>query len=106
MKSILSEASRVPFAAQVEQIVMSTPVYDIHTHLYEPAFDGLLFWGIDEFLVYHYLVAESFRLHTLPYEKFWSLSNIENADLIWHAPCIDHSPILKACRGVLPSSHG
>ena len=63
MKSILSEASRVPFAAQVEEIVASTPVYDIHTHLYDPAFGDLLLWGIDDLLVYHYLVAESFRYH-------------------------------------------
>jgi hypothetical protein len=85
VKSILSEASRVPFAAQVEQIVMSTPVSDIHTHLYEPAFGELLLWGIDDLLVYHYLVAEAFRVHELPYEKFWALSKTEQADLIWQS---------------------
>ena len=31
---------------------------DIHTHLYEAAFGELLLWGIDELLIYHYLVAE------------------------------------------------
>src|SRR5258708_6227308 len=101
MKSILSEASRVPFAAQVEEIVASTPVYDIHTHLYEPAFGDLLLWGIDELLVYHYLVAESFRHHDLGYEKFWSLSKVEQADLIWKGLFIEHSPVSEACHGVL-----
>jgi hypothetical protein len=105
MKSILSEASRVPFAAQVEEIVASTPVYDIHTHLYEPAFGDLLLWGIDDLLVYHYLVAESFRQHDLGYEKFWSLSKTEQADLIWKELFIDHSPISEACRGVLTTLH-
>ena len=76
MKSILSEASRVPFAAQVEEIVASTPVYDIHTHLYDPAFGDLLLWGIDDLLVYHYLVAEAFRYHNLTYEQFWSLPKV------------------------------
>ena len=101
MKSILSEASRVPFATQVEEIVASTPVYDIHTHLYDPAFGGLLLWGIDDLLVYHYLVAESFRYHSLSIERFWSLSKVEQADLIWKELFLEHSPISEACRGVL-----
>ncbi|MDB6065607.1 MAG: hypothetical protein JWR26_1815 [Pedosphaera sp.] len=105
MKSILSEASRVPFAAQVEEIVASTPVYDIHTHLYEPAFGELLLWGIDDLLVYHYLVAESFRHHDLGYEAFWSLPKVEQAELIWKELFIDHSPISEACRGVLTTLH-
>lgn len=105
MKSILSEASRVPFAAQVEQVVVSTPVFDIHTHLYEPAFCGLLLWGIDELLVYHYLVAESFRQFDLPYEKFWALSKTRQAELIWDTLFIQHSPVSEACRGVLTTLH-
>ena len=84
---------------------MSTPVYDIHTHLYEPVFGDLFLWGIDELLVYHYLVAESFRQHNLPYEKFWALSKSEQADLIWRELFIDHSPISEACRGVLTTLH-
>jgi len=105
MKSILSEASRVPFAAQVEEIVASTPVHDIHTHLYDPAFGGLLLWGVDELLVYHYLVAESFRHHRLPYDQFWSLSKTEQADLIWQELFLEHSPISESCRGVLTTLH-
>ena len=53
---------------QVTDIVQTAPVFDIHTHLYDPAFGGLLLWGIDELLVYHYLVAEGFRYFDLPYE--------------------------------------
>ena len=74
MKAILAEASRAPSAKQVEDIVMSAPVTDIHTHLYDPAFKELLLWGIDDLLVYHYLVAEAFRYLDMPYDKFWSLS--------------------------------
>ncbi len=105
MKSILSEASQVPFAAQVEQIVASTPVYDIHTHLYEPVFGDLLLRGIDDLLTYHYLVAETFRYATLPYENFWAMSKTEQADLIWKELFIEHSPISEACRGVLTALH-
>jgi len=105
MKSILSEAGRVPFAAQVEEIVASTPVYDIHTHLYDPAFGGLLLRGIDELLVYHYLVAETFRHVDLPYGKFWALSKLEQAELIWQELFIKHSPVSESCRGVLTTLH-
>ena len=41
--------------ATVADVVEKTPVFDIHTHLYDPAFGDLLLWGIDELLIYHYL---------------------------------------------------
>lgn len=87
--------------AAVERIVGSTPVMDIHTHLYDPAFGELLLWGIDDLLVYHYLVAEGFRYFDIPYEKFWSLTKQSQAELIWDALFIRNSPISEACRGVL-----
>lgn len=86
---------------EVEKAVASTPVYDIHTHLYDPAFGELLLWGIDDLLVYHYLVAEVFRYSNMPYEKFWRLSKTAQAESIWNTLFIEHSPISEACRGVL-----
>jgi len=94
MKAILT-------AAQIEDIVMSAPVTDIHTHLYDPAFKELLLWGLDELLVYHYLVAETFRYLDMPYEDFWKLGKTQQADLVWEHLFIKHSPISEACRGVL-----
>jgi len=88
---------------QVEQIVMSTPVVDVHTHLYDPVFRDLLLWGIDDLLVYHYLIAEAFRYWDKPYRKFWSVSKTEQAEIIWEELFIKHSPISEACRGVLTS---
>lgn len=87
----------------VSDVVSSTPAYDIHTHLYDPAFGGLLLWGIDELLVYHYLVAEAFRWMDLPYEKFHALSKTQQAEMIWGKLFIEHSPISEACRGVITS---
>ena len=101
MKTIQAEAGQIPFAKQIEEIVMSTPITDIHTHLYEPVFKDLLLWGIDELLTYHYLVAEVFRYLDMPYEKFWAMSKTEQADLIWDQLFLQHSPISEACRGVL-----
>ncbi len=89
----------------VREIVARTPVYDIHTHVYDPAFGPLLLWGIDELLVYHYLVAEGFRHHHLPPDRFWALSKTEQANLIWENLFLAHSPISESCRGVLTCLH-
>ena len=97
----MSNGTHAELAAQVERIVASTEVYDIHTHLYDTAFGDLLLWGIDDLLVYHYLVAEAFRYLDMPYEKFWKLTKVQQADLIWDALFLQHSPVSEACRGVL-----
>src|SRR5258708_4253550 len=87
--------------ARVEAVVASTPVSDIHTHLYDPAFGSLLLWGIDDLLVYHYLIAEAFRYLAVPSEKFWILPKERQAELVWDALFLQHSPISEACRGIL-----
>ncbi|HTL16652.1 MAG TPA: glucuronate isomerase [Patescibacteria group bacterium] len=91
----------LPLARQIEELVGSTRILDIHTHLYDPAFKDLLLWGIDELLTYHYLVAEAFRYFEMPYDKFWALPKSAQADLIWDSLFLKHSPISEACRGVL-----
>src|SRR5437016_12391384 len=101
MKTILAEASRVPLAKQIEDVVFSSPITDIHTHLYDTSFRDLLLWGIDDLLVYHYLVSEAFRYLDMPYEKFWALPKTGQAEVIWEALFIQHSPLSEACRGVL-----
>ena len=102
MQSPLSSRS---IRETVADVVARTPVFDIHTHLYDPAFGDLLLWGIDELLVYHYLIAEGFRQFDLPYERFWALSKQGQAEVIWNALFIEHSPISEACRGVLTVLH-
>src|SRR5438552_13927373 len=101
MKSATPRTAKPNLAAQVEKIVAATPISDIHTHLYDPAFGELLLWGIDDLLVYHYLVAEGFRYLRIPYEKFWNLTKTEQADLIWDVLFIKNSPVSESCRGVL-----
>src|SRR5262245_10412302 len=77
----------------VGAIVRQQAVVDVHTHLYPPAFgtplkgrgpkadpNGLLLWGIDELITYHYLVCEVFRVvppSQMPYEKYWAMSKTE-----------------------------
>ena len=103
--------------ATVRDAVREQPVWDFHTHLYPPSFGttfagsakgadpkGLMLWGIDELLTYHYLVAEVFRVVTpqqLPYDDFWRMTKSEQADHIWKHLFLERSPISEACRGVL-----
>ena len=101
MTGTASRTKQSALARRVEKIVASTPVFDIHTHLYDPAFKDLLLWGIDALLVYHYLVAEAFRYFDVPYERFWALPRTRQAELIWNALFVQHSPVSEACRGVL-----
>jgi hypothetical protein len=105
MDPTVAASRQAALASQVQTIVASTPVSDIHTHLYDPAFGPLLLWGIDDLLVYHYLVAEGFRWLDIPYEKFWALSKTAQADLIWDTLFVQNSPISEACRGVLTTLH-
>jgi hypothetical protein len=105
------------FGQRVRTIVDATPVWDLHTHLYPPTFGtplagaggtadprGLMLWGIDELLTYHYLVAEVFRVvpsRVMPYDDFWRMSKEQQADHIWKHLFIERSPISEACRGVI-----
>lgn len=92
---------RAALGARVSRILEATPATDIHTHLYDPAFGDLLLWGIDELLVYHYLVSEAFRWMDLPYDEFYALPKSRQAELVWDALFVRHSPLSEACRGVL-----
>lgn len=103
----------------VQEVVRKQSIIDLHTHLYTPAFGtpnvgrncqadsaGLLLWGVDELVTYHYLVAEVYRVvpnSKLPYEQFWKLTKQQQADHIWKNLFIDRAPISEACRGVLTS---
>src|SRR5882757_4338552 len=107
----LRDTARAALAAQ--------PIVDMHTHLYPPSFGtpvpnssgktdpaGLMLWGVDELVTYHYLVAEVYRVvppSKLPYEKFWKMSKPEQADHIWKHLFVERTPISEACRGVMTS---
>src|SRR5437764_6322084 len=101
----------------VNDALQRQPVVDMHTHLYPPSFgttlggrpgksdpNGMLLWGIDELLTYHYLVAEVYRVvpaNKLPYEQFWKMSKRQQADHIWKNLFVERAPISEACRGVV-----
>jgi hypothetical protein len=103
--------------ATVTEVLGSQPVVDMHTHLYPPSFGtpvpnvtgrtdpaGLMLWGVDELVTYHYLVAEVYRVvpaTRLPYEQFWRMTKSQQADHIWRWLFIERTPVSEACRGII-----
>jgi len=87
--------------AEVELVVNSTPVMDVHTHLFPPEFDELCLSGIDELLTYHYLVAETFRSLRISHEQFWAMSKTAQADLVWKTLFVDNTPTSEAAQGII-----
>jgi hypothetical protein len=86
---------------QVEDVVSTTPVIDVHTHLYSSEFGGLNLFGIDELLTYHYLVAEMFRSSRVFPETFWRMTKTEQADLVWKTIFVENTPLSEAARGII-----
>jgi hypothetical protein len=106
----VAELERDTLARAVSQALADQPVTDLHTHCYPPAFgaspepSGLLLWGIDELVTYHYLIAEVYRVvpaSELPYEVYWKMTRKEQADHIWRHLFVERTPISEACRGVI-----
>jgi hypothetical protein len=100
-KQTSSAIGRAQIRAGVENIVNSTPVIDIHTHLYSREFGDLSLYGIDEILTYHYLVAETFRSTDMLPALFWEMEKPAQADLIWKTLFVENSPLSEATRGVI-----
>jgi hypothetical protein len=97
-----ADPRRLELTALVERVVFSTPVLDIHTHLYDPAFGSLLLWGIDDQLVYHLPRRRGVSLPPAALRGVLELSRIEQADLVWR--CIFGALAdLRAARGVITS---
>src|SRR5438270_5141941 len=96
------EALELPqISPAVEDVLATTEIIDIHTHLFAPSFGKLGLWGIDELLTYHYLEAEFFRSsHTTP-DQYFALSRTQQADAIWRALFIENTPISESTRGVI-----
>jgi hypothetical protein len=85
----------------VDEVVQSTPVVDIHTHLFAPEFGSLNLWGIDELLTYHYLIAEFFRSSQIEPQEFFKLERAAQASRIWDALFVRNTPLSEATRGVV-----
>ncbi len=68
-----------------------------HPHpLYDPRSD-LLLWGIDDLLVYHYLVAESIRYLDIR-SRISEAAQGRAGRRDWNQLFIEHSPVSEACQ--------
>jgi hypothetical protein len=85
----------------VTDVLATTPVIDIHTHLFAPSLGKLGLWGIDELLTYHYLEAEFFRSSRTTPQQYFALSKTQQADAIWRALFVENTPISESTRGVV-----
>lgn len=86
---------------EVKDVLATTQVIDIHTHLFSHAFGTLGLWGIDQLLTYHYLEAEFFRSSDTTPEEYFRLPKAERADAIWKALFVENNPISESTRGVI-----
>jgi hypothetical protein len=100
-----AERAGVPDVTQLRkeviEVVNTTPVIDVHTHLLAPQFGEMSLFGIDELLTYHYLVVETFRSSKVRPEEFWRLNTIEQADFVWKTLFVENTPLSEATRGVV-----
>lgn len=87
--------------AATRHVVADMPVFDMHTHLFPPAFGDFSRWGIDNLLTYHYLVAEVMRSGEVPPAEFRRMTQQTQADLIWDLLFVRSSPLSEATRGVI-----
>jgi len=73
-----AERDALPDVAQLKRevadVVKTTPVIDIHTHLLAPEFGDMSLFGIDELLTYHYLIVETLRSSEVTAEQFWRMT--------------------------------
>jgi hypothetical protein len=97
----MSSLTQEQILPTVEQTLQSTPIIDIHTHLFMPSLGKLGLWGIDELLTYHYLEAELFRFTDIAPQAYWSLNKTEQADLIYRTLFLENRPVSEATRGVV-----
>src|SRR5262249_36327737 len=86
---------------EVRNVVATTRVVDVHTHVFPPEFGAMCLSGIDDLLTYHYLIAETFRSSKISYACFWKMNKAERADTVWQTLFVDNTPLSEAARGIV-----
>ena len=85
----------------IEKFVNSTPIFDIHTHLFPSKFKKYYNVGLIKLLNYHYLKAELFSLGNIKIKNFNNLDDNKKAKIIWDNLFLNRYPISTATQGVL-----
>ncbi len=82
-------------------IIDSTPIFDLHTHLFPPKHEGYFLLGFKNLLNYHYLIAELLTATNINASTFYSFNDEKKASLIWNELFEKRTPVSEACSGVL-----
>ena len=82
-------------------IIDSTPIFDLHTHLFPPKHEGYFLLGFKNLLNYHYLIAELLTATNIDASTFYSFNDEKKASLIWNELFEKRTPVSEACSGVL-----
>ena len=82
-------------------IINSTPIFDLHTHLFPPKHDGYFLLGFKNLLNYHYLIAELLTATNIEASIFYSYNDEKKASIIWNELFEKRTPVSEACAGVL-----
>jgi len=82
-------------------IINSTPIFDLHTHLFPPKHEGYFLLGFKNLLNYHYLIAELLTAANIDASTFYSYNDEKKASLIWNELFEKRTPVSEACAGVL-----
>ena len=85
----------------LERFVFSTQIVDIHTHLYPSKFKKFYKSGLIELLNYHYLVAEYLSSSRFDPSKFYKLSSLKRARIIWDGLFLKRIPLSTSAMGIL-----
>jgi len=81
--------------------INSTPIFDLHTHLFPPTHKGYFLLGLKNLLNYHYLIAELLTTTNIKASIFYSYNDDKKASLVWEELFVRRTPISEACAGVL-----
>ena len=82
-------------------IINSTPIFDLHTHLFPPKHEGYFLLGFKNLLNYHYLIAELLTATNIDASTFYSYNDEKKASIIWSELFEKRTPVSEACAGVL-----
>tara|TARA_B100000953_G_scaffold299319_1_gene298831 strand:- start:153 stop:1361 length:1209 start_codon:yes stop_codon:yes gene_type:complete len=81
--------------------INSTPIFDLHTHLFPPTHKSYFLLGFKNLLNYHYLIAELLIASNIDSSTFYSYNDDQKASLVWSELFVKRTPVSEACAGVL-----
>ena len=93
--------SRDNLSNKLLNIINTTAIFDLHTHLFPPNHDNFFLSGFKYLLSYHYLIAELLTATDIDASTFYSYNNEKKSSIIWKELFEKRTPVSEACAGVL-----